>query len=104
MATMKIEPVLAEVCELLALLTIKFGSATLAQMPSHIDEAKDAARTILRGCLASGLASHLSPEEVATLRAELAKLGNAALEAQLAGIIDIRWLQLMGGGASSTPH
>jgi hypothetical protein len=71
---MRTEP-LAEVSELLAVLTVRLGSATLAEMPTLIDEARDATRTILRCCLASGPAGHLSPEEVATLRAELVTLG-----------------------------
>jgi hypothetical protein len=40
-AMMKIEPVLAEVGELLAILTIKLGSATVEEMPALIDEANE---------------------------------------------------------------
>jgi hypothetical protein len=40
---------------------------------------------------------------VAMLRAELVRLGEA-LEAQIAGIVHIRWAQLTGGTASATRH
>jgi hypothetical protein len=100
---MRIEPVLDEVCELLTALTVKLGSARLAEMPSLIAEAKEAARLVVRCSLASDPAGHLPPKEVAMLRAELVKLGDA-LEAQIAGIIDIRWTQLAGGTMSATRH
>jgi hypothetical protein len=60
-------------------------------MGALIDNATDAARTILRCCLASGPASHYPPEEVAA-RAELVELGEA-LEAQIADIFHIPWAQ-----------
>ena len=99
----KIGSVLAEVGELLTVLAVKIESAGLAEMPSLVDEVKEAARTILRCCLASEPVGHLSPEEAAMLRAELVKLGEA-LQAQIAGIIDIRWTQLSGSTASATRH
>jgi hypothetical protein len=98
---MKIEPLLAEVGELLGILTVKLGSATVEEMPALIDEANEAARLVLRCCLASDPASHFSPEEAAMLRAELVRLGEA-LEAQIAGII--RLAQLAGGTTSATRH
>jgi hypothetical protein len=97
----KIECVLAEVGELLAILTIKLGSATVEEMPALIDKANQTARLVLRCCLASDPASHFSPEEAAMLRAELVRLGEA-LEAQIAGII--RLAQLAGGTTSATRH
>jgi hypothetical protein len=102
-AVVKIEPVLAEVCELLTDLTVKLGHARLAEMPSLITEAKEAARLIVRCSLASDPAGHLPPDEVAILRSELVRLGEA-LEAQIAGIINIRWKQLGGGTVSATRH
>jgi hypothetical protein len=99
----KIEPILAEVCELLTALTAKLGSARLVEMPSLIAEAKDAVRLIVRCSLASNPAGHLPPAEVAMLRAELVKLGEA-LEAEIAGVIDIRWMQLGGPKPSRTRH
>jgi hypothetical protein len=99
---MKIEPVLDEVYELLTALTVKLGSARLAEMPSLIAEAKEAARLVVRCSLVSD-PGQLPPEEVAMLRAELVRLGEA-LEAEIAGIIDIRWTQFAGGTASSTRH
>jgi hypothetical protein len=102
-AMMKIEPVLAEVCELLTALTVKLGSARLAEMPSLMAEAKEATRLVVRCSLASNPACHLPPEELAMLRAELVKLGEA-LEAEIAGIIHIRWKQLAGDRASATRH
>lgn len=99
----KIKPVLAEVGELLADLTVKLRSATPADMPGLIEEAEDATRTILTCCLASEPVDHLPPGEVAALRAELVRLGEA-LEAQITGIIEIRWAQLGRGSASTTLH
>jgi hypothetical protein len=97
----KIEPVLAEVCQLLIGLTTKLGSARLAEMPALIVDAKEAVRLVVR--LASDQTSHLPPEEVAMLRAELVKIADA-LEAQIAGVVGIRWTQLAGGTASATRH
>jgi hypothetical protein len=97
----KIEPVLAEVCELLADLTVKLGSARLAEMPSLIAEAQEAARLVVSCSLASDPAG--PPDEVVMLRAELVRLGEA-LEAQIAGIINIRWKQLGRGVVSATRH
>jgi hypothetical protein len=97
----KIEPVLAEVCQLLIGLTTKLGSARLAEMPPLIVDAKEAVRLVVR--LASSQTSHLPPEEVAMLRAELVQIADA-LEAQIAGVVGIRWTQLTGGTASATLH
>jgi hypothetical protein len=100
---MKSEPILAQVRERLALMTAKFGAATVEEMPALIDEAKDAVRVILRRCLASDAASHPSPGEAAMLRAELVRLGEV-LEAQIGEMIDIRLTQLAGGAPSATRH
>jgi hypothetical protein len=97
----KMEPLLVEACELLTALTVKLGSARLAEMPSLIAEAKEATRLIVRCSLASDPPGHLPAEEVAMLRGELVKLGEA-LEAEIAGIIDTRWAQL--GTMSATRH
>jgi hypothetical protein len=97
-----IEATLAEVGELLAVLTVKIESATVEEMPALIDDAKKTARSILRSCLASET-KHLPPEEAAMLHVELTKLGDA-LEAKIAGIVDQRWAQLTGGIASATLH
>jgi hypothetical protein len=43
-----LQMILAEVAEQLAVLIVKFESATVEEMPALIDEAKDAARTVLR--------------------------------------------------------
>jgi hypothetical protein len=99
----KIERALAEVGELLAVLTVRLGSANIEEIPRLIDDAKEAARFVLRCCLASDSVGELPQEEAAVLRAELTRLGDA-LEAQLAGIIDLRWAQLIGGSASLTRH
>jgi hypothetical protein len=101
--TMKIEPLLAEAGELLAILTIKLRSATVDEMPALIDDANEAARLVLRCCVASDPAGYLSTEEAAMLRAELVRLAEA-LEVQIVEIIDIRLAQLASGGVSSTRH
>jgi hypothetical protein len=87
---MKSDAILAEVCERLALMTAKFGTATVEEMPALIDEAKDAVRVIFRCCLASDPV--VSPQEAAMLRAELVRLGEA-LEAQIGEITDVRLVQ-----------
>jgi hypothetical protein len=97
----KIEPVMDEVCELLTELNVKLGSARFTEMPSLVAEAKEAVRLVVR--LASDQISDLPPEEVAMLRAELVKLAEA-LEAQIAGVVGIRWTQLADGTASATRH
>jgi hypothetical protein len=97
----KIEPVLAEVCQLFIRLTVKLGSARLAEMAPLIVDRKEAVRLVVR--LASDQTSHLPPEEVAMLRAELVKIADA-LEAQIAGVVGIPWTQLTGGTASATRH
>jgi hypothetical protein len=104
LATMAdIAATLAEVDELLTVLTAKIESATtVEEMPALIDDARETARSLLRSCLASET-EHLLPEEAGILHVELTKLGDA-LEAQIAGIIDQRWAQLTGGSASLTRH
>jgi hypothetical protein len=92
---MKIEPVLADVGERLAILTIKLRSATLAEMPALIDDANEAARLLLGCCVAPDPGCYLSTEEASMLRAELIRLGET-LEVQIAGIIDIRLAELAG--------
>jgi hypothetical protein len=89
---MKIEPLLAEVGELLAILTNKLRSATVEEMPALIDDANEAARLVLGCCVASDPDGYLSTEDAAMLRAELIRLSEA-LEVQIAWIIDIRLAQ-----------
>jgi hypothetical protein len=98
-----VKTTLTEVGKLLTILAVQIESATVENMPALIDEASDAARTILKCCLASDPSGHLPPEEMEMLRAELVKLGNA-LEAQIAGVFDIRWVQLASGTVSATRH
>jgi hypothetical protein len=102
-AMTKIEPLLAEVGELLAIATAKLRSATVEEMPALIDDANEAARLILACCMASHPAGYLSTQEAAMLRAELIRLGEA-LESQIARIIDSRLAQLVGGATSPTRH
>jgi hypothetical protein len=73
----KIERALAEVGELLAVLTVRLGSANIEEIPRLIDDAKEAARFVLRCCLASDSVGELPQEEAAVLRAELTRLGDA---------------------------
>jgi hypothetical protein len=90
----KVEPIVAEVGELLTVLTVKLESAPVAEIPSLIGEAKQQARRLLECYLASDPIRHLSPGEVAMLRTEFVRLGEA-LQANIAGIIRLR--QLTGG-------
>jgi hypothetical protein len=101
MAMAKIDLVMAEVGELLARLTVKLESASIEEMPALIDGAKEAVHLVITHCLASDLVSELPPKEVAMLRTELSKFGDA-LEAQIAGIVEVRLAQL--GVASATLH
>jgi hypothetical protein len=100
----RIATTLAEIAGLLTVLSVTLGSATVEEMPALIDDAKEAVRGILRSsCLVSDSTEHLPPEEAEILRTELAELGEA-LQAQIAGIIEVRWAQLTGGSASATRH
>jgi hypothetical protein len=99
----RIAATLAEIAELLAVLSIKLEAATVEEMPALIDDSKEAVRNILRSCLASESTNHLTAEEVAVLRVELTEL-TEALQAQIDGIVEVRWAQLTGGSASSTRH
>jgi hypothetical protein len=102
-AMAKIASVLAEIGELLTVLTAKLGSAGIEEMPELVDDAKEAVSLVVRCCLASDPVGELPPEEAAMLRTELVRLG-AALEDQICGIIELRWAQLTGRSASSTRH
>jgi hypothetical protein len=99
----KIESVLAEIGEVLAVLTLKLGSASIEEMPGLIHDATEAAGLVLRRCLASDPVGELPPEEAAMLRTELVRLGEA-LEAQISAVFELRWAQVNGGRASSTRH
>jgi hypothetical protein len=99
----KIESVLAEVGELLELLTVKLESASIDEMPALIDGAKEATRLVILRCLASDLVGELPPKEAAMLRTELVRLGEA-LQAQIADIVEFRLAQLTGGFESVTLH
>jgi hypothetical protein len=99
----RIAATLAEVGELLAVLSVKLESATGAEIPALINDTREATRGILRSCLASDSIESLPPEEAELLRVELAKLGEA-LQAQIAGIIEARWAQLTGGSVAPTLH
>jgi hypothetical protein len=99
----RIAATLAEVGELLAVLSVKLASASVEEIPALIDDTREATHRILRSCLASDSIKRLPPEEAEMLRVELAKLGEA-LQAQIAGIVEARWAQLIGGSASPTLH
>jgi hypothetical protein len=98
----KIESVLAEVGELLTVLTVKLGSASIEEMPVLIDHAKEAVGLILRCCMASYQVGELPPEQAERLRTDLVQLGEA-LEDQISSIAELRWAQLTGS-PSSTLH
>jgi hypothetical protein len=99
----RIAATLPEIAELLAVLSIKLESATVEEMTALIDDAREAVRDLLSSCLASESSKHPTPEEGAVRRAELAELGEA-LQAQIVGIVEVRWAQLTGRSASSTRH
>jgi hypothetical protein len=100
---MKIEPLLAEVGELLGILTVKLGSATVEEMPALIDDANEVARLLLGCCVMPDPGGYLSTEKAAMLRVELVRLAEA-LEVQISGIIDSRLMQLGGSTTSATQH
>jgi hypothetical protein len=66
-------------------------------------DAKTTMGRIVKCCMDTAALEHLPPEDAATVRDELVSLG-LTLEAQLAGIIKLRWALLAGGGASLTRH
>ena len=94
---------LAVAGQVLAALAVELASATANEVPELAADAKVLMERIVACCVETSPLEHLTQEHAATLRAELLKLGEA-LEAQIAGIIDIRWTQLTGGGSSSTRH
>jgi hypothetical protein len=91
-----------EVGELLGILTVELGSATVEEMPALIDDANEVAR-LLGCCVAPDPGGYLSTEEAAMLRAELVRFAEA-LEVQISGIINSRLMQLAGGTTSATRH
>jgi hypothetical protein len=99
----KIESVLAEVGELLAALTVEIQSASFEEMPALIDGAQEAVRLVITRCLTFDPVAELPPEAAAMLRTELVRLGEA-LQAQIAGIVEIRLTQLTGCVPSATLH
>jgi hypothetical protein len=99
----RVAATLPEIAELLTVLSIQLESATVEEMPALIDDASEAVRDLLSACLASESSMHLTPEETAVRRAELAELGEA-LQAQIVGIVEARRAQLANGRASSTRH
>jgi energy-converting hydrogenase A subunit M len=99
----KIESILAEVGELLAVLAVKLDSASIEEMPALIEDAKQMTRLVITRCLASDVVSELPPKEAAMLRTELVRLGEA-LQTQIAGLVEVRLEQLTGDSASLTRH
>jgi hypothetical protein len=99
----KVETVLAEIGELLAVLAEKLDSAGIDEMPALIHDARETASLIMRCCLASDRIGELPAEEATMLRTELVELAEA-LEAQISAVIEQRWAQVTGGSASSTRH
>jgi hypothetical protein len=59
----KVEPIVAEVGELLTVLTVKLESAPVEEIPSLIGEAKQQARRLLECHLASDPIRHLRQEK-----------------------------------------
>jgi phage host-nuclease inhibitor protein Gam len=89
--------------EVLAALTVRLSTASADEMPALAAEAKATMERIVKGCTDIAALGHLAPEDAATARDELVSLGRT-LEAQLAGIVDLRWAQLASGGWSFTQH
>jgi hypothetical protein len=80
---------------------MRLSTASADEMPALASDAKTTMRRIVNCCADTAALEHLAPEDAATVRDELASLGRA-LEAQITGIIEFRWAQLAGGGASLT--
>jgi hypothetical protein len=94
---------LAVVGEVLADLLVKLASATPAEIPALCDDAENLARRVVDCCIDTAPSDHLAPEEAAALRVELAQLVET-LQAQIAGSVDLRMAEIMGGVASRTRH
>jgi hypothetical protein len=100
---MEVVTALSVFSKLLADLVAKLASAASDEIPALADDAKKSARQIVECCMDTAPVSHLRPEEVAAMRAELVQLAET-LHAEIDGLVDLRWAQIGGGGTSRTRH
>jgi hypothetical protein len=98
------------VVELVTLLAV--ASKVLAELIERLQKAraaqisalaKTAVEQIVSCCADAASLDYLPSESVEALHADLVRLGRI-LQAEIAGIIKLRWEQLESGGASQTRH
>ena len=89
--------------EVLALLAVQLASARADEMPALAADAKTTMGRIVKCCMDTRVTRTPPARGRGHVRDELVSLGRA-LEAQLAGIIELRWAQLAGSRPSRTRH
>jgi hypothetical protein len=101
--TAEMVTMLTAASEALGALTVRLSTASTNEMPALAVEAKATMERIVKGCTDIAALGQLSPEDAATVGNELLSLGRT-LEAQFAGIVDLRCAQLASGGWSFALH
>jgi hypothetical protein len=112
--TMKVDQDGAErVVELVTLLAVasevvtgliqQLRTATADQIAALANDAKTSVERIVSCCANTASLDHLPSESAQTMRGDIVRLGEA-LQAEIAGIIKLRWAQLESGGSSQTRH
>jgi hypothetical protein len=98
----EITTTLSVVGQSLAELAVRLASATADEIPTLADDARISVR-ITACCTDTGPLEHFTPDDAAAFRAGLIQLAEI-LQAQIVGIIDLRWGQLTAGGGSRSRH
>jgi hypothetical protein len=99
----EITTTLSVVGQSLADLAVRLASATADEIPTLADDARISVRRITACCMDTGPLEHFTPDDAAAFRAGLIQLADI-LQAQIVGIIDLRWAQLTSGGGSRSRH
>jgi hypothetical protein len=95
--------VLAVASRVLTELIERLQTARADQISALAEGAKTAAERIVGCCADTASLDHLPSESADTIRTDLSRLGEF-LQAEIAGIIKLRWAQLESGGSSQTRH
>jgi hypothetical protein len=86
--------------EILAGLVGRLASATADEIPALTANAKTAMERLVKCCADTASVEHLPPEIAEKVRAELIGLRDA-LQAHVAGVLELRLAQLTGVGSSA---
>jgi hypothetical protein len=94
---------LAVASKVLPELIERLQTARVDQISALASDAKTAVEQIITCCADTASLDYLPSESVEALHADLVRLGQV-LQAEIAGIIKLRWEQLESGGGSQTRH